>query len=90
MHSGAQFPLTLTLSSGERGQLSTAWDYSQNSEHFPALPMVLPLPEGEGWGAGEGRFRLNRYGLEVGWFVGPGTERLPLALTDDPVDGSSP
>jgi hypothetical protein len=24
--------------------------------------MVLPLPKGEGWGEGEGRFLLNGYG----------------------------
>ena len=42
------------LSLGEREQLSAAWEYSLNSEHFPALPMVPPLPKGEGWGEGEG------------------------------------
>ena len=63
MQSGARFPLTLTLSLGEREQLSTARKYSLNSEHFPALPMVLPLPKGEGWGEGEGSFLRNGYGF---------------------------
>ena len=55
MQSGARFPLTLTLSPGEREQLSSAWEHSLTSEHFPALPRVLPLPEGEGWGGGKPR-----------------------------------
>ncbi len=62
--SDSRFPLTLTLSPRERKQLSTVWEeYSLNSEHFPALPIVLPLPKGEGWGEGEGRFLLIRFGL---------------------------
>ena len=64
MWSSALFPLTLTLSLGEREQLSSTWEYSLDSEHFPALPTVLPLPKGEGWGEGEGRFLLNGYDLE--------------------------
>jgi hypothetical protein len=56
MQSGALFPLTLTLSPGERERPSTAWDCSLNGEHFPALPIVLPLPKEEGWGDGKGRF----------------------------------
>ena len=32
-----------------------------DSEHFPALPMVLPLPKEEGQGKGKGRFLLNGY-----------------------------
>jgi hypothetical protein len=63
MQSCALFPLTVTLSLGERRLFWTAWEYSLNGEHFPALPMVLPLPKGEGWGEGEGRFLLNRYSL---------------------------
>ena len=47
------FPLTLTLSLRERERLSAAWDYSPNGKRSPALPMILPLPEGEGWGEGE-------------------------------------
>ena len=27
--------------------------------------MVLPLPKGEGWGEGEGRFLLNSHGLAL-------------------------
>ena len=59
MWSGARFPLTLTLSPREREQLSSTWEYSLDSEHFPALPMVLPLPKG--WGEGKGRFLRNGY-----------------------------
>jgi hypothetical protein len=59
MQSGTLFPLTLTLSLGEREQLLSAWEYSLNNEHFPALSRVPPLPEGEGWGEGEGHFLLN-------------------------------
>jgi hypothetical protein len=61
MQPSALFPLTLTLSLGERERLSTAWDYSLDGEYFPALPMVLPLPKGEGRGEGEGRFLRNSY-----------------------------
>ncbi len=63
LQSGALFPLTLTHSPGERGQPSTVWEYSLNSEHFPALPMLLPLPKGEGWVRGEGCCLLNSCGL---------------------------
>jgi hypothetical protein len=45
MQSGARFPLTLTLSPGEREQLSSAWEHSLTSEHFTALPRVLPAHE---------------------------------------------
>jgi hypothetical protein len=62
MQSGALFPLTLTLSLRERERLSTAWEYSLNSEHFPALPKALPLPKGEGWGEGEDRLLPSSYG----------------------------
>ena len=61
MQSGAQFPLTLTLSPREREQLSPTWEYSLDGEHFAALPMALPLPWDEGQGEGEGRFLLNGY-----------------------------
>jgi hypothetical protein len=63
MHSCALFPLTLALSPREREKLLTAWDYSRNSEHCPTLPMVLPLPKGEGRGEGERCIQLNSYGL---------------------------
>ena len=58
MQSGALFPLTLTLSPRERELISTAWEYSLTSEHFPALQMVLPLLEGEGWGKGKAALDL--------------------------------
>jgi hypothetical protein len=61
MQSSALFPLTLALSLGERERLSTAWEYSLNGEHLPALPIALPLPKGEGWGEGEGRILLNSH-----------------------------
>ena len=53
------FPLTLTLSLGEREQLSTDRDDSPGGEHFPAWSQVLPLPTGEGWGEGEEGGQLN-------------------------------
>ena len=59
MLSGLRFPLTLTLSPREREPHSTAWEYSLKGRHFPALPIVLPLPEGAGWGEGEERFLLS-------------------------------
>jgi hypothetical protein len=42
------FPLTLALSLGEREQLSMCYEHSSDSSFIPALPIVLPLPEGEG------------------------------------------
>jgi hypothetical protein len=53
MQSGALFPLTLTLSLRERGQAATVCEYSLRTGHFPALPDLLPLPEGEGRGEEE-------------------------------------
>ena len=50
-------PLTLAPSLRGRELFSTAGEYSLNSEHFLALPMVLP--KGEGWGEGEGRFLMH-------------------------------
>jgi hypothetical protein len=63
MHSYALFPLTLPLSPREREMLLNAWDYSQNGGYCPTLPMVLPLPKGEGWGEGERCILLNSYAL---------------------------
>jgi hypothetical protein len=63
LQSGALFPLTLTLFPGEREQLSSAWEYSLDSEHFPVLSTGLPPPEEEGWGEGENRYQLNCYSL---------------------------
>jgi hypothetical protein len=42
------FLLTLALSLGEREQLSTRCEHSNDSSFIPARPVVLPLPEGEG------------------------------------------
>ena len=53
---------TLALSLREREQISTGWEFSLACEHLPALQVVLPLPWGEGWGEGKGRFRLNSHG----------------------------
>ena len=53
MQSAAVFPLTLALSLRERGRAATVWEYSLRSEHYPALPDLLPLPAGEGGGEGE-------------------------------------
>ncbi|MCX6914401.1 MAG: hypothetical protein NT167_15315, partial [Verrucomicrobia bacterium] len=50
-----QCPLAMSLR--ERELLSTVWAYSLNGEYFRALPMVLPLPEGEG----QGRLLLNSH-----------------------------
>ena len=63
MHSNALFPLTLTLSPGEREPLSTRWDNSPSGEHIPERPMGPPLPGGEGRGEGGTHFQLHAYGL---------------------------
>ena|GEM_PF-3067413 len=57
------FPLTLTLSPGERELLSAGRDLSLDGEPLPARAAMLPLPTGEGWGEGESGPQLHRYGL---------------------------
>ena len=47
------FPLTLTLSLGEREQQGTLLLPTVAIGFVDRLPTMLPLPEGEGWGEGE-------------------------------------
>jgi len=55
----ARFPLTLTLSLGERGQpldtsfKSEGYGAEGRSSYAGTLGMFLPLPEGEGRGEGK-------------------------------------
>jgi NADH:ubiquinone reductase (H+-translocating) len=56
--SDVPFPLTPTLSPGEREQSSTDRDRLPDGQRLPAPATGLPLPRGEGWGEGE----LNRFG----------------------------
>ena len=44
----ALFPLTLTLSPGEREQLTACCEHNSDSSFISPRSMVLPLPEGEG------------------------------------------
>ena len=65
MQSSALFPLTLTLSLGEREPLSTGWDIALSGEHLPARPIGPPLPGGEDLSEGGTHFLLHKYGLEA-------------------------
>ena len=58
MHSDAPFPLTLTLSPAERELVANIVLRSLTIEPATALAANPPLPEGEGWGEGEGNSRL--------------------------------
>lgn len=51
-------PLTPTLSLGERGLHHDVARIDRRSKVFKRRRPVLPLPRGEGWGEGEGRFRI--------------------------------
>src|SRR6266540_4035724 len=51
--SNARFPLTLTLSLGEREQQSQPGRKIKCAGSFAARRRILPLPKGEGWGEGE-------------------------------------
>jgi len=60
---GVFFPLTPTLSLGERGKLRHSVGESEAVGICASRALVLPLPEGEGWGEGElvsRRFRRLR------------------------------
>src|ERR1039458_996394 len=61
-HSYALFPLTLTLSLGEREPCSAIRDTLLSGRSFPARRSVLPFPKGEGWGEGKGDRRLTNFG----------------------------
>ncbi|PYI86369.1 MAG: hypothetical protein DME26_09160 [Verrucomicrobia bacterium] len=50
----ARFPLTLTLSLGEREQQRSIGNTSNRARYADRLAMILPLPKGEGWGEGKG------------------------------------
>jgi prepilin-type N-terminal cleavage/methylation domain-containing protein/prepilin-type processing-associated H-X9-DG protein len=65
MQLGAPFPLTPTLSPREREHLATSRDRAPGGERSTAPALVLPLLGGEGWGEGERRGLLHRYGLGV-------------------------
>ena len=61
--SGVFFPLTPTLSRGERERQSTARAKRTGIRLADRLARIPPLPWGEGWGEGElgaGRFRRRR------------------------------
>ena len=47
-----RFPLTLTLSLGEREQQGSTFENSDGLRFADRLLNVLPLPKGEGWGEG--------------------------------------
>ena len=55
----AQFPLTPTLSPGERESRRPAFAFFRRCDLVDARPMVLPLLGGEGWGEGERGSRLQ-------------------------------
>ena len=57
--SGVCFPLTPTLSLGEREHQSTALANPNGLRFADRRTKIPPLPKGEGWGEGEGRFLLN-------------------------------
>ena len=59
----APFPLTLTLSLGEREPRTPLREYSWSVNFFKSLATILPLPKGEGWGEGEGR--IHKPGAQV-------------------------
>ena len=51
--SDAAFPLTPTLSLGERENRAQSLDNAGRANLENALTYILPLPWGEGWGEGE-------------------------------------
>jgi superfamily I DNA/RNA helicase len=78
---GALFPLTPTLSLGEREHRPQRAEYSEHSGLSPEQPTALPLPKGEGRGEGEQNVRLSerpanslqtwadRFLEEIGYFA---------------------
>src|SRR5438445_3189457 len=55
--SHARFPLTPTLSLGERESHFPSFDEPEPLQSPDACARALPLPKGEGWGGGGVRFR---------------------------------
>ena len=58
--SDVAFPLTPTLSLGERENRAQSLDKAWRAGLADALADILPLPRGEGWGEGEQATLLSR------------------------------
>ena len=76
------FPLTLTLSLGEREPLQPRLGSADAHRFADRLPRILPLPKGEGWGEGKEDTRtVQASGLGLTPTHRP---RRSLALSDSP------
>src|SRR2546426_2444364 len=62
--SHTRFPLTPTLSLGERESHFPLFDEPELLQSLDACARALPLPKGEGWGEGEVRFRPSPCAVE--------------------------
>ncbi|HQL77693.1 MAG TPA: hydrogenase maturation protease [Verrucomicrobiota bacterium] len=67
----ATFPLTPTLSLGERGNRLPSRDESRRCNLVLNRTTVLPLPKGEGWGEGNGSAELGPRHLLLNAGVSP-------------------
>src|SRR2546425_12839060 len=62
--SHTRFPLTPTLSLGERESHFPSFDEPETLQSPDACARALPLPKGEGWGEGEVRIRPGPWAVE--------------------------